>query len=162
MQSTTSRKLQLLGQLAALETSTGLLRDLAFIDARLRFPMADILAKVEGDTIAARAREIGVSRQTLYVWANEKLRPSAEQARTLEKLTGVPADVIRADITERVNEIEQAARKTRAEMAKAVKGVPPRPGRTRPKRGGMVAKRRLGGSHRKVRSRSRKRSRAAE
>jgi DNA-binding XRE family transcriptional regulator len=61
---------------------------------KLRYPMADILAKVPGDTLSARARKIGVSRQTMYVWAEEKFRPTPAQAKIIAKLTGVPVEHI--------------------------------------------------------------------
>jgi DNA-binding XRE family transcriptional regulator len=69
-------------------------RELQAIAHKLRYPMADILAKVPGDTLSARARKIGVSRQTMYVWAEEKFRPTLPQARTIAKLTGVPVEQI--------------------------------------------------------------------
>jgi DNA-binding XRE family transcriptional regulator len=61
---------------------------------KLRYPMAAILAKVPGDTIADRARAIGVSRQTYYVWQDEKFRPVKAQAKKISKLTGVPPEQI--------------------------------------------------------------------
>jgi DNA-binding MarR family transcriptional regulator/DNA-binding XRE family transcriptional regulator len=57
---------------------------------KIRFPMQDILAKVPGDTLSARARQIGVSRQTMYVWASERFRPTMPQAEVISRLTGVP------------------------------------------------------------------------
>ena len=54
--------------------------DLRAVAHKLRYPMADILAKVPGDTLAERARNIGVSRQTMYVWAQERFRPGGAQA----------------------------------------------------------------------------------
>jgi DNA-binding XRE family transcriptional regulator len=61
----------------------------------LRYPMADILAKVPGSTLKDRAKAIGVSRQTMYVWAHEKFRPGLDQAVIISKLTGVPVWKIR-------------------------------------------------------------------
>src|SRR5580698_11322773 len=72
-----------------------LANDLRAVAHKLRHPMAAILAKVPGDTLAERARKIGVSRQTMYVWAAEKFRPSTEQATIIADLTGVPIDDIR-------------------------------------------------------------------
>ena len=69
-------------------------RELQAVAHKLRYPMADILAKVPGDNLTARARKIGVSRQTMYVWAEERFRPTLRQARTIAKLTGVPVEQI--------------------------------------------------------------------
>jgi DNA-binding MarR family transcriptional regulator/DNA-binding XRE family transcriptional regulator len=65
-------------------------RQLKAVAHKIRFPMHDILAKVPGDTLSARARRIGVSRQTMYVWASERSRPTTAQAEVISKLTGVP------------------------------------------------------------------------
>lgn len=65
-------------------------REFAAAIHKLRYPMVDILAMVEGDSLSARARKIGVSRQTMYVWAEERFRPTAKQAKAIAKLTGVP------------------------------------------------------------------------
>lgn len=67
-----------------------LANDVRAVMHKSRYPMAEILAKVPGDSLAARARAIGVSRQTMYVWAQERFRPSGEQAAIIAKLTGVP------------------------------------------------------------------------
>jgi DNA-binding XRE family transcriptional regulator len=75
-------------------TLAPLKRELQAVAHKLRYPMADILAKVPGDNVSARARKIGVSRQTLYVWAEERFRPTARQARIIAKLTGVPIEQI--------------------------------------------------------------------
>lgn len=61
----------------------------------LRYPMKDILAKVPGDTLKERAKAVGVSRQTMYVWAHERFRPSKEQAHIISDLTGIPVWQIR-------------------------------------------------------------------
>jgi hypothetical protein len=52
----------IIGQL----TTAALKRELQAVAHKLRYPMADILAKVPGESVADRARQIGVSRQTLY------------------------------------------------------------------------------------------------
>jgi transcriptional regulator with XRE-family HTH domain len=61
-------------------------------------PMADILAKMPGDTITAKARALGVSRQTIHYWLNGETRPDDVQARKLEKLTGFSVAVIRGRV----------------------------------------------------------------
>lgn len=62
---------------------------------KLRHPMTKILAKVPGETLADRARAIGVSRQTMYVWQAEQFRPVGNQAKKIAKLTGVRVEHIR-------------------------------------------------------------------
>jgi DNA-binding XRE family transcriptional regulator len=69
-------------------------RELQATAHKLRYPMSDILAKVYSDTLTERARRIGVSRQTLYVWADEKFRPTLRQAKVISKLTDVPVEHI--------------------------------------------------------------------
>ena len=128
--------------------------ELAGITHRLRHPMADILAKVPGDSLSERARAINVSRQTMYVWAKEKFRPNYEQAKTIEKLTGIPAAHIRADGHLRTDDgSENPRRKTRRRMAKGSKGASKRAGRMPSGRRGVVAKQGRSGSLRKVRQR---------
>jgi DNA-binding XRE family transcriptional regulator len=117
--------------------------DLRAVAHKLRHPMADILAKVPGDTLAERARKIGVSRQTMYVWAAEKFRPSTDQARIIADLTGVPIDEIR-DYQEGKddgsNGAGKAARKARPRVAKASRSLPAGAARLRAKRGGVALK----------------------
>ena len=92
--------------------------DLMAVWHKFRYPMAAILAKVPGDTLAARARAIGVSRQTMYVWAQERFRPSSVQAAIIAKLTGVPTAQI-SDYQEGKNDgAGKSPRKTAARMAK--------------------------------------------
>jgi DNA-binding XRE family transcriptional regulator len=118
-------------------------RDLMIVVHKLRHPMAAILARVPGDTLAERARRIGVSRQTMYVWAQERFRPSSLQARIISNLTGVPVAQI-AEYQEGKNETRdngagKPARKTAARVAKAGKRLSAGAARTRTKRGGMAA-----------------------
>jgi DNA-binding XRE family transcriptional regulator len=117
--------------------------DLRAVAHKFLHPMAAILAKVPGDTLAARARAIGVSRQTMYVWAQEKFRPSTDQATIIADLTGVPIDEIR-DYQEGkddgTNGARKPARKTRPRLAKASRSLPAGAARLRAKRGGVVLK----------------------
>jgi DNA-binding XRE family transcriptional regulator len=138
--------------LAALE------RDLLAVAHKLRYPMAAILAKVPGDTLAERARNIGVSRQTMYVWAQERFRPSSQQAATIAKLTGVPAEQI-AEYQEgkhetRGNGSGKTPRKTRGRVAKASRSLPAGAARLRAKRTGMAAQQGKRRQARTVRKRS--------
>ncbi|HEX3520806.1 MAG TPA: hypothetical protein VHT52_01810, partial [Stellaceae bacterium] len=84
-----------LDQLAESVTIPALKHEFRALIHKLRYPMRDILAKVPGDTIADRARSIGVSRQTMYIWTDEKFRPAPAVAKRIAKLTGVPAEHIR-------------------------------------------------------------------
>jgi DNA-binding XRE family transcriptional regulator len=55
--------------------------------------MRVVLDMLEGSA-TARAKQIGVSRQSYYAWINGRQRPNLKQAKKLEKLTGVPANEI--------------------------------------------------------------------
>lgn len=57
--------------------------------------MDDILAKVPGESQVAKARHIGVTRETVYGWTKGRCRPYPEQAERLAKITGFPAGAIR-------------------------------------------------------------------
>jgi hypothetical protein len=65
------------------------------VRARLNKPMADILRKVPGATVKAKAERIGVSRQCFYDWLKGTYRPTGEQSKRLQRLTGIPAEFIR-------------------------------------------------------------------
>jgi transcriptional regulator with XRE-family HTH domain len=65
------------------------------VRARLNKPMADILRKVPGATVKAKAERIGVSRQAYYDWLKGLYRPTGEQSKRLQRLTGIPAELIR-------------------------------------------------------------------
>lgn len=94
-------------------------RDVEAIAHKLRHPMADILEKIPGDGYRERAEAIGVKRQTVYLWAEEKFRPNAEQAAVIAKLTGEPAAHIRAD---GFKEGDGDTRRTATQAAKKLAG----------------------------------------
>lgn len=132
--------------------------DVRAVVHKVRYPMADILAKVPGDTLAERARMIGVSRQTMYVWAQERFRPGGAQAAAIAKLTGVPVEQI-SDYREGKNgEGDDGAgktpRKTRGRMAKASRSLSPSAARVPGAKRRMVAKQGKRGPARTVRKRS--------
>jgi DNA-binding XRE family transcriptional regulator len=152
-------------------TLAPLKRELQAVAHKLRYPMADILAKVPGDNLTARARKIGVSRQTLYVWAEERFRPTARQAKIIAKLTGVPIEQIVDD------GFVEGWSDARKKIAKKAAKVAARADKTkaRAKRGGtggarprVVAKPKRAGNARKARKRAdggpvrAKRSRASQ
>jgi DNA-binding XRE family transcriptional regulator len=151
----------------AIETAPlpALANDLLAVAHKLRYPMAAILAKVPGDTLAARARAIGVSRQTMYVWAQEKFRPSTEQATIIAELTGVPIEEIR-EFQEGNHGTDKAGsshggagktpRKTRPRLAKASRSLPAGAARVRAKRGGVGLKQGKRGHSRTLRKRTKR------
>jgi DNA-binding XRE family transcriptional regulator len=129
-------------------------RDLLAVAHKLRYPMAAILAKVPGDTLAERARNIGVSRQTMYVWAQERFRPGSAQAAIIAKLTGIPIEQI-GDYQEGKHDGSgKAPRKARGRVAKASRKLPAGATRLRAKRGGVAAQQGKRGQARTVRQRS--------
>ena len=141
-------------------TLPALASDLLAVAHKLRYPMAAILAKVPGDTLAERARAVGVSRQTMYVWASEKFRPSNDQAATIAKLTGVPIEQImeyQEGKDDRTNGARKPARKTRSRLAKASRSLPAGAARLRAKRTGVAVKQGKRGQARTVRKRTRNR-----
>lgn len=142
--------------LAADDTSLGALKlDLAAVAHKFRYPMADILARVPGDSLVAQAKAIGVSRQTLYVWKRETARPNAEQAAVISKLTGIPVAHIRADGFKEGIDGRRPGAQARKRVAKDGGGLSPRPKRVRPKRRRVASKPSVGGRPRTVRKRPR-------
>lgn len=92
----TERAIRLAERLIKLDTSPSLTRHAERIRQRLSaMPMRHIVMKVPGETIVAKARILGVTRQTIYYWLREETRPDPEQAKKLSRLTGINADVIR-------------------------------------------------------------------
>ena len=135
-----------------------LARDLRAVAHKLRYPLAAILAKVPGDTLAERARKIGVSRQTMYVWAQERFRPSSGQAAIIAELTGVPAEQI-AEYQEgkdetRSNGSGKTPRKKVVRVAKASRSLPAGAARVPGAKRRMVAQQGKRGPARTVRKRS--------
>lgn len=152
--------LELLSNADAYQFAPGIRRDIAAIAHKIRHPLAEILAKVPGDTLAERARQIGVSRQTMYVWAQERFRPSTDQARIIADLTGVPIEQIREyqeGKDDGTNGARKTPRKTRVRMAKASRSLPAGAARLRAKRGRVALEQGKRGHARTVRKRTGKR-----
>jgi DNA-binding XRE family transcriptional regulator len=61
---------------------------------RLLLPMDDVIAKIPGLTMSAKAAHAEVSRQTLYDWRNGENRPTPKQAKKLAVLTRISAQKI--------------------------------------------------------------------
>lgn len=121
----------------------------------LRYPMKEILAKIPGETIKERAEAIGVSRQTMYVWANECFRPQVELATRISNLTGVPVWQIR-DLPLRIDndEFGEAGAEAGGRVAQDGDGVPSRKrGSAVRAKGGLRAKPGVGGRARQMRKR---------
>jgi DNA-binding XRE family transcriptional regulator len=122
--------------------------DLSMVMHKLTYPMRDILEQVPAASLTERAKKLKVSRQTLYVWASEKYRPTLKQAKIIAKLSGVPIEHI---VDDGFEEGYDARRKARKKVARVAKGSRKTPKRDR----GVAPKRRSEGV-------ARKRARAAE
>jgi hypothetical protein len=62
-------------------------------------PMAAVLDQIRpGEPVAAKARALGVSRQTFYYWLSGVTRPNKEQARKLARLTEFSVEEIRGHV----------------------------------------------------------------
>jgi DNA-binding XRE family transcriptional regulator len=94
-------------------------RDLRMVIHKATYPMRDILAKVPGDSLTDRAKKLKVSRQTMYVWASEKFRPTRVQAKRIAKVTGVPIEHILDDGFEVGDDTGRKARKKAPRVAAA-------------------------------------------
>jgi DNA-binding XRE family transcriptional regulator len=96
-------------------------RELRMVVHKVRYPMAEILTKVPGDNLTERAKTLKVSRQTMYVWAREKFRPTKIQAKRIAKVTGVPIEHILNDGFEAGHDAGRKARKKAPRVAKGRK-----------------------------------------
>ena len=54
----------------------------------------EILSRVPGDTVIARAKACGVCRTTFYQWISGRCRPNVSQASRLAEITGFAIDEI--------------------------------------------------------------------
>lgn len=82
------RSLRLAQQLVAASPDANI-RALALrLQSRLTIPMAKILERVPGKSVAERARSINVTRQTWYNWVRGDGRPNIVKARELQRVTG--------------------------------------------------------------------------
>jgi DNA-binding transcriptional regulator YiaG len=95
----TERALKIVERLMKVAPNSSLGRFAVRMRSRLNAtPMAAILEKVPGESISAKARTLGVSRQTIHYWINGDTRPDDVQARKIEKLTGFSVAVIRGRV----------------------------------------------------------------
>lgn len=63
-------------------------------DSLQLMPMDKILAMVPGESVSARARHIGITREAYYHWLRGSRRPDRRCAQRLSEITGVPAAMI--------------------------------------------------------------------
>ena len=134
---------ELVSQLKALTVGlpAPLQREVNMAVHKITYPMAEILAKVPGDSLTERAKKLGVSRQTMYVWASEKFRPTRVQAKRIAKVTGVPIEHILDDGFEAGNDARRKVRKKATRVARPSKKAARRTGDASPKRRSKAAAR---------------------
>lgn len=65
------------------------------LDRIKMLPMSEIVDKIPGKDATAKAKLLGVTRETIYGWLNGRCRPYPQQALRLSELTGFSADEIR-------------------------------------------------------------------
>ena len=58
-------------------------------------PMRDILALIPGESIMAKSRELGVSRQTFYNLMDGGTRPSLLVAERIAQVTGIDVEIVK-------------------------------------------------------------------
>lgn len=90
------RTLKLLDRLIKASRDPSLSRHAKKMRAKaLLLPMSEILKKVPGQTLASKARFLGVSKETCHGWNKGAWRPNEKQARKLAKVTGINLTLIR-------------------------------------------------------------------
>lgn len=97
-------------------------REVNAVIHKITYPMADILAQVPGASLTDRAKKLRVSRQTMYVWASERFRPTKVQAKRIARVTGVPIEQIIDNGFETAKRTRRKAGKKAATVAKGRKG----------------------------------------
>lgn len=91
---------QLLDRLIKISPNDDMLRRAQRMRSRHMLPMDAVIEKIPGDTIVAKAKRVGVARQTMYYWAAGYCRPSKSKARLVASLTGYDYAAIRGLDTE--------------------------------------------------------------
>lgn len=86
---------RLIDQLIKISPNADLTRRAQRMRSRISLPMDLVIAKIPGETLIAKAKRIGVKRQTLYYWSTGKVRPGKRKARLLAQLTGYDYALIR-------------------------------------------------------------------
>lgn len=91
-----SRELRdLLKRVAQLAPSETMRRRALKMRAAAMLPMELVLRRVEGKTIADKARTLGIERQTVHYWVNGETRPNKTMAKKLAAITGYDVEAIR-------------------------------------------------------------------
>lgn len=113
--------IELINHLLAVSTDipAPLKREVSAVIHKINYPMTNILAQVPGASLTDRAKKLKVSRQTMYVWASERFRPTKVQAKRISKITGVPIEQIMGE----GNDAGRKARKKTARVATRRKKV---------------------------------------
>jgi hypothetical protein len=91
-----SEQIDLLNRALALEANVNIRNAIVSVIDRIRLPMSTILARVPGVSAAARARALGISRQTYYAWMREENRPLTKAADLVAEYTDIPANLVSA------------------------------------------------------------------
>lgn len=132
----TMQTVELINQIAALKDQLPppLQREVATVLHKMTYPMREILAQVPGDSLTRRAQKLKVSRQTFYVWLNEKFRPTRMQAKRISRVTGVPIEHIIVDGWETKSDVRRKAKSKTARVAARRPKAAKRNERNAPKR----------------------------
>lgn len=96
----TERALKIIEQLIKIAPNQSVARFATRMRNRLAkrrnaIPMSEVIEKIPGATIMAKARSLGVTRQAFYYWLNGDTRPDEKQAKAIHKLTGLSVAQIR-------------------------------------------------------------------
>jgi hypothetical protein len=89
------RALELVERLIKLSSDPKIRSRAMRMHSRIKLPMAQVLARVPGESIIDKAKVLGISRQTWYVWQSGATRPNLAKARQLERITGYSVAEIR-------------------------------------------------------------------
>jgi DNA-binding XRE family transcriptional regulator len=90
------RTLKLIERLIEMSAADPKIRSRAMrMHSRIKLPMAKVLERVPGESIIDKAKTLGISRQTWYVWQSGATRPNLAKARQLERITGYTVAEIR-------------------------------------------------------------------
>ena len=74
-----------------IENAVGPLLDL-LLERLSLIPMYLVLDAVPGKSVVEKARAVGVSRNTWYLWYRGEVRPNSVQGKRIEQLTGIKAE----------------------------------------------------------------------
>lgn len=89
-----AKALQLVNQLISELSDSDQIAHALQLRARIQLPIKEIMDKVPGDNIAAKARALNISRPALYGWTKGGRRPRPKEAQRLSQITGLPWQAI--------------------------------------------------------------------